>query len=510
MSELTAFFLPPATALAGMRMAMLILGGKFTEQFGFGFRFAIGLAFGMVVFTQAVLLAALIGINASFVLAWLAMLWGLVELVLILVKLPAHSKSVQFLPAHLWLVLLIPLVYSWYVFGRLSTLEGTLEFDANAFWVFKSKILYLKQGEDLIHVLRDINLGYAHMDYPMLVPCLYTLTYGLVGRVDEFVNKVWPFWMMVALCSGIISAARFWKQPRPLPVAVVTLIAFLPASLEFIRNEGGTIPLVFYISIAALLIVAAVYTEYEVAPAALVLVLAGCFSTKFEGILFTAFTGCALAAVAVRRGWLKNIVLWKSAAAAAICIAPYFFYRLIKPASNIQSAWLHTGMGTPGAVLHRFPQVWFLDVFARFFNPALFQWQADNNQLRWIGHWTGWSSLVNDHLTVLPWLLLALLILTLLYKSRARLAVGLLSAIILVLFTFLSFVVSCLNKDDLQAGIDFACNVVGRYYYPFFTAWFLGTAAVWFMEDRPSAAAPAQVQPEQTIAALSRPAKRRR
>ena len=56
MSDLAAFFLPPATALAGMRLATLILGGKFTEQFGFGFRFAIGLAFGMVVFSQAVLL----------------------------------------------------------------------------------------------------------------------------------------------------------------------------------------------------------------------------------------------------------------------------------------------------------------------------------------------------------------------------------------------------------------------------------------------------------------------
>ena len=510
MSELSAFLLPPATALVGMRLAALILGGKFKQEFGFGLRFAIGLAFGMVVFTQAVLFFAMAGINASFVLAWLALFWGLLEFALVLVKVPAQLKRVQFLPPHLWLILLIPLVYSWYVFGRLSTLEGTMEFDANAFWVFKSKILYLKQGADLVHILRDINFGYAHMDYPMLVPCLYTLNYGLVGRVDEFVNKVWPFWMMVGLCSGIISAARFWKQPCLLPVAVVTLIAFLPASLEFIRNEGGTIPMVFYTCLAVLLIVAAVYAGYEIAPAALVLVLAGCFSTKFEGVLFTAFTGCALAAVAVRRGWLKNRVLWKSAAAAAICIVPYIIYRLLKPISNVESAWLHTGMATPGAVLHRFPQIWFLDIFARFFNPALFQWQANNNHLQWIGHWTGWSSLVNDKLTVLPWLVVALLIVTFVFKSRSRLVIGLLSAIILVLFTFLSFVVSCLKKDDLQSGIDFACNVVGRYYDPFFTAWFLGIAAVWFMNDKPPAAARAGVEPEKTVAGLARPAKRNR
>jgi hypothetical protein len=485
MIEFAAFLLPPATALIGMRLAALLLGQKFREQFGFGFRFALGLAFGMLVFSQAILLSALAGFNASSIFAWLAIIWGTVELVLVLMKFPAASKGIQFQPAHMWLLLLLPLVYSWWVFGRLSTLEGTLEFDANVFWVFKAKILYLEQGKNLIHILRDINLGYAHMDYPMLVPCLYTLNYGLVGRVDEFVNKVWPFWMMVALCAGIISAARLWKNPRPLPIAVVSLIAFLPASLEFIRNEGGTIPMVFYTSMAVLFMVNALYARNEIAPAALVLVLAGGFSTKFEGVLFAAFTACALVPSALRRGWLKSPALWKSTAAAFVCVVPYLFYRLVKPVPNVESAWFHTGMAAPGAVLHRFPQIWFLDVFARFFNPAFFHWQADDNHLQWIGHWTGLSSLVNDQLAVLPWLLVALLIISTVYKSRGRLAIGLLSAIVLVTFTFLSFVVSCLKKDDLQSGIDFACGIVGRYYYPFFTAWFLGVAALWFMQEKP-------------------------
>jgi hypothetical protein len=510
MNELAAFVLPPATALAGMRLVALILGRKFTAQFGFGLRFAIGLAFGMLVFSQSALLTALAGINAFFVLAWLAMLWGLVEFALVMVKLPPAWRTVQFDPAHLWLVLLIPLAYSWWVFGRLSTLEGTLEFDANAFWVFKSKILYLEQGKNLVHVLRDINLGYAHMDYPMLVPCLYTLNYGLVGRVDEFVNKVWPFWMMVALCAAIISIARLWKCPRPLPIAVVTLVAFLPASLEFIRNEGGTIPMVFYTSLAVLLLVNSLYFENEFAPAGLVLVLAGCFSTKFEGVLFAAFTSCALLPFALRRGWHKNPVFWKSAAAAVVCIVPYVIYRLLKPVPNVESAWFHTGLASPGAVLHRFPQVWFLDVFARFFNPELFRWQADNNHLQWIGHWIGGSSFLNDQLAVLPWLLVVLLILTVLYKPRGRLVVALLSAIILVLFTFLSLVVSCLKKDDLQSAIDFACNIVGRYYYPFFTAWFIGTVTLWFMDEKAAAPPPAGIQPDKSSSVLSpRPKKQR-
>jgi hypothetical protein len=498
MSELIAFILPPATALAGMRLAQWLLGKKFEARFGFGLRFALGLSVGMLVFSQAVLLSALAGFNGSFFLARLALLWGVVEFVLLVIKFPAARSLIKFRPGHLWLLLLLPLLCSWWVFGRLSTLEGTLEFDANAFWVFKSKILFLEQGKNLIAVLRQSDLGYAHMDYPMLVPCLYTFGYGAVGQVDEFVNKVWPFWMMVALCAGILSLARLWRNPRPLPIAVVTLIAFLPASIEYIRNEGGTIPMVFCICLAMLLIVSALYQENELAPVALILALAGAFATKFEGAVFAAICCCLLLPFCLRRGWFKNLALWKCAVFAAICQIPYVFYRLSKPVPNSQSGWLHIGLAAPDAVLHRFPQVWFLEVFARFFKPEFFHWQAAGESLQWAGHWTGWNSLLNDNLSLLPWLLLALLIISIVYKSKGRITIVALSGIVILVFSFLSLVVSCLYYDSLSHSIDFACNTVGRYYYPFFTAWFLGTTAVWFMDEKSQpqpAPAPEQKSP---------------
>ena len=484
MSELIAFILPPATALVGMRLARWLLGERFEAQFGFGLRFALGLSIGMLVFSQAILAGALAGFNASFLLARAALLWGAVELVLLAVKFPASWKTVKFQPGHLWLFLLLPLLYSWWVFGRLSTLEGTLEFDANAFWVFKSKILFLEQGKSLIDVLRQSDLGYAHMDYPLLVPCLYTFGYGAVGRVDEFVNKVWPFWMVVVLCAAILSLARLWKNPRPLPIAVVTLIAFLPASLQFIRNEGGTIPMVFAASLAALLMVSVIYQENELAAAALVLALIGCFSTKFEGVIFAAAGFCVLFFFCLRRGWLKNKALWRSAAAAAISQIPYLFYRLSKPVADSQAGWFHAGMAQPHAILHRFPQVWFLEVFARFFTPEFFHWQAAGDSLQWVGHWTGWNSLLNEQLSILPWLLLVLLAISIIYKSKGRVAIAVLSGVILFVFSFLSLVVSCLFPDSLDGAIGFACDTVGRYYYPFFTAWFLGIVAVWFMDEK--------------------------
>lgn len=398
-----AFILPPATAMAGTRLNRWILGEKFEAEFGFGFRFAFGLAVGMLVFTQAFLLSAIVGVSGATFLAWLAIIWGGIETVLLAIKFPIIWKPLKFQGAHLWLLLLVPLLYSWWVFGRLSTLEGTLEFDANAFWVFKSKIFFLEQGRDLFNVLHQSNLSYAHLSYPMLVPSLYSLTYGAVGGVDEFANKAWPFWMMVAICMAVLSLARIWKNPHPLPIAVVTLIAFLPASLQFIRNEGGTIPMVFCVAMTSLLIVRAIASESEAIFPAIPLAFAVCFSIKLEGVVFAVFSCLALIPFGLKRGWFKNKVLWRSAVIAAACLIPYVLYRLTKPTTHPEDAWLHAGMAAgPHSLLHRFGQMWFLNVFARFFSPDFFQWQAVDDHLQWTGHWGGWNSFANAQLSILP------------------------------------------------------------------------------------------------------------
>lgn len=507
MKEWIAFLLPPAVAFAGMRISRLLLGQKIVERFGFGLRFALGLGAGMAVFSQAVLLTALAGINLSGLLAWGALIWGVVEIGLLSPKWVAGLKQIKFQPGHLWLLLLLPAIYSWWVFARLSTLEGTLEFDANAFWVFKAKILYLEQGKDLLNVLHQSSLGYAHLDYPMLVPCLYTLGYGAVGGVDEFVNKVWPFWMVVSLCLGILSLGRVWKHPHPLPVVTVVAFCFLPATLQFIRQEGGTIPMVFFVSLTAMLIVKAISCADELYLAAAILAAAGCAMTKFEGVVYSAVWFCVLLPFCWRRGWLKTNLLWKSALAAIICLLPYVWFRLDKPVLHPESGWWQAGIAAPAQTLHRFPQAWFLNVFGRFFNSDFFHWQsAIGNRLQWAGKWTGPGSFVNEQLTVLPWLLLILLALAW-WKKRARLALGSLTVVMLGVFTVLSFVVACLPlmQSDLSNVIDFStANQMGRYYYPFFAAWFLAVVVIWF--DDPQASQPASHSKSPSASTLPGPA----
>lgn len=488
MKEWIAFLLPPATAFAGMRLTRLLLGQPFADRFGPGLRFAIGLAAGMLIFSQTVLLGALAGINLAGTLAWLALIWGVVEIALLAPKAAAGVRQIKFQPGHLWLLLLLPVIYSWWIFARLSTLEGTLEFDANAFWVLKAKILYLEQGRNLLNVLHQSNLGYAHLDYPMLVPCLYTFGYGAVGSVDEFINKVWPFWMVVALCLGVLSLGKVWKHPQPLPLLTVVAFCFLPASLQFIRMEGGTMPMVFFVSVTALLIVKAISRADEFYLAAAILPAAGCATVKFEGVIYAGLWFCALLPLCWRLGWLKKAMLWKCVLLAGICLLPYVWFRLDKPVLHPESGWWHTGLAAPALTLHRFPQAWFLNLCARFFNDNAFHWQPGNgDHLQWAGKWIGPGSFVNEQLTVLPWLSLVLLVLAL-WKCRNRLALGTLTGVIFGVLTVLSFVIACLPRmqQDLAKVIEFSSGSdVGRYSYPFFTAWFLAIAASWFRDPRP-------------------------
>ncbi len=507
--DFVAFILPLMTAFAGLRISRWILGQKFEAQFGFGFRFAFGLGVGMLVFTQLVLLCALAGFNGAPLLAWTAIIGGAAEVVLRAMKLPGAWKPLKFQAGHFWLLLLVPLFYSWWVFGELSTLEGTLEYDANAFWVFKSKIFFLEQGRQLVNVLHQSNLGYMHNDYPLLVPCLYTLGYGAVGGVDEFVNKVWPFWMVVSLCLAILSLARVWQTPRPLPIAVVTLIAFLPATIQFIRNEGGTIPMFFCISLTTLLIVSALFRGKDIAVAALPLAFAVCFSTKLEGAIFAAFCACTLLPFCLRRGWLRDKTLWISAGAAITSLVPYGLYRLTKPVAHPESHWAGGFFAAPGSVLHHFPQVLFMNIFARFFSADFFKWQPNGEHLQWIGQWTGPGSLLNPELSVLPWLLIGLIVLSLIFRPRGRAVLGVLSVVTLGVFALLSFVIACMPHWDLDQMIRQACNISGRHFYPFMTALFLGAVALWFPDEKEELPAEAQLEQKPAQALTPKPKRRR-
>ena len=496
MSVWAVFLLPPAVALAGTRLMRLMLGPEHQARHGFSLRFAVGLGVGMLICTQALLLGALLGWNTGRWIALTALAWGAVELAL-LVRYGLNNAGrlrIRFQWPQLWLLFLAPVVFYFWVFGRLSVVEGTMEFDAAIHWLAKAKFLYLRQGHELMDLARTPRLAYLHWDYPLLVPALYTLNYGLAGRVDEFATKVWPFWMNLSLCLAVLSLGNTWRRPHPLPIAAVITLCFLPATLLYCHCEGGTMPMVFYAGLATLLLVQALGKSDLHALAAAIPILAGCSMAKFEGMIFAGLWCCLLLPVCWHRRWLREAVIVRTAGLALVCLVPYATFRLEKPVLHPESAWAAAALQSPGSTLARFPRILEIGMARRFFHPDFASWtETPDGRLNWSGQWQGWRSLTNDHLFVLPWLSLLLLAISLWRRRHPMLLLSLTLVVIGVL------VIVCLVLASLPPlfpqGSDAAfilgktSDDMSRYSYPFFAAWFLGLVSAWFGQETPTPAA---------------------
>jgi hypothetical protein len=512
MTELLAFLLPPLTALAGMRMTEWLFGHGIKERHGTGLRFAWGLGTGMLVFSQLVVFGAVAGINLAAVLAWTALGWGTVEAVLRLRQSGPLLRAWRPSVAHLWWLALLPVAAALVLTGLLATVEGTLEYDALAFWVFKAKVMFLKQGAEFHAVHQNPLLTYAHWDYPLLVPGLYTLNYGLHSEVFEFTNKVWPFWMVTAVLIAILSVSRFSAQPRLLPVAVVTAVCFVHFTTYWVRMEGATIPMMFYTSLAALTATLWLLDrEQGHLPGVLMLLLAGCFSTKFEGAVNVLVWGAALAVILWRSGGWRERPLHVGLGAAALCLLPYALFRLSSPLPHPVSNWLEQGMESPSDVIGRLPLVIFVNLGHRFFSAAAFNWKTGaDGGLEWAGTWDGLNTFVDEHTHLLAWAILFLAPFTWWRLPRARTAMVTLSAVCLGTMLFISLVIACLTKA-IDAN-EFATVMVARYFYPIIIGWFIGLLVPWLLpepEPAPTIAPEAPLTPESnstTVPASALPA----
>ena len=485
MKELLAFVLPPATALVGMRISRIVFGEKLEEEFKFGLRFALGLCVGTLVFTQGLLMADLIGLGLSAILAWTIFVWAMVEVVLFVPKIFASLKHIRFQVGHIWLVLLTPAVLLLWAYARLNVVDGVHEFDAAAFWLLKAKFLYFDHGKSFFALLHTSNLAYTHMDYPWLVPGVYSLTYGALGGVDEFVVKAWPFWMMVALCCAIFSIGRFWRQPHPAPILTVVVLCYLPGTELYLGQEGATIPLLFAVCVATLFLLVAFIRRCPIAAAAGILALGCCAAIKLEGLLYSILWVIPLSVYCWRRGWLRNRQVWKAALIAAVFFFPYFIVRLQKPVLYPEAHWGQDAAASPARVLRRYPQTLFVGLGNRFFDGDFFHWNSpDKEHLHYDGQWQGRNTFSGPELSVLPWLTCLLLGFTYWKKRTDRLALSALVAVIVGQFLALSFIITSLGpmQADLNRVLDFSTVIMGRYFYPFFIAGFLGIMAIWLLD----------------------------
>jgi hypothetical protein len=179
---------------------------------------------------------------------------------------------------------------------------------------------------------------------------------------------------------------------------------------------------------------------------------------------------------------------------AAVFFFPYFVVRLQRPVLYPEAHWLRDAATSPGRVIRRYPQTLFVGVGKRFFNDAFFHFDSpDKDHLHYNGQWQGRHSFSGPELSVLPWITWLLLGFTYWKKREHRLALGALMAVIIGQILVLSLIITSLGpkQANLNEVLDFSTDIMGRYFYPFFTTCFLGMMAIWLLDH---ASTPATVK----------------
>jgi len=476
--RIVACLLPLAVALSGRRLVRALFKDLEGVLSG-GEWLASGLAVGAFFLTQLILALRMAGARLEQELALAIGIWAGVEAVLLVRNLRLHPPQIR--ARHGWWLLLLPAaLMSWCLF-RLAGVECLTDFDAVAFWVFKAKLLHSYAGSELLAWFKNTGLGYAHLDYPLLVSLLHSFTYGALGHENEFVTKFWNQWMLLLLVWALLGAARFPNRRPWLIASAVTAMILLPMLLEHSRAEGAATPMLFFTCLASIQITLGLLDRQSGRLRLGLLLLMAAAMVKFDGMLLLALwcallvldeDGRALLLSPRRLGW--------SAVAGVVAWIPYLVFRLSGPVPHPESAWTRLLVANAGTVLQMMPTTWKALMSRRLLNPELASWMSPDGQVVvWNGEWTGWASLIDPATMGLPWVCLLLLVAAWCQRSQLRWAASRLFIVFLVFSTSICVIWTAIHSDppDYTAVLSLSGNTTGgRYVLPVLMSWFVGCA----------------------------------
>lgn len=359
------------------------------------------------------------------------------------------------------------------LFGRLACLEGLIEFDAVAAWMTKAKIIFHSAGDNLVGYFSDPTLAHAHLDYPTLVPALHAATWGTLGHVNEFVTKCWPVWQLVFLLLGIGSVVNLHSARWGGPLYWLLALALLPVTVEYVRWEGATMPMVFFVAMGMIQIVIALQDEDRERLMLGGLLLVGAAMTKFEGMILcaAAVAGVVVGFAFVRRGWMRDC--WKVVLLAVLLVGAFVWLRIHIPVLHFESLWLRDAYQHLGATLRHWPQMMVAIAGTSLFNAQYAVWSVVDGHLEWSGAWTGLGSLFNQPTLGLVWVALALTVAGWMAVPKSRRIMVWVVWVVLAALAFLSFVLSALGAaTGLEKSLTWVSDSVsGRYLLPVLVAW---------------------------------------
>jgi hypothetical protein len=198
-----------------------------------------------------------------------------------------------------------------------------LGWDGWAIWQFKAKAFFVDGN---LSILRDTaRYGYAHMDYPLLVPLQTWWTYTHLGAVSEHWAQVVNFLFYLDVLA-IFTAMAYRYLPRPYVLIGLAFLATLPIMSGHATSGFADMPFTAYLlTMGVCLVFLFVEGDRSQIPL-LAWWFAGLPLTKNEGLL-ACLSGLG---VGVVYGWRNRhigrvLVLWM--AASIVAYLPWHFVK---------------------------------------------------------------------------------------------------------------------------------------------------------------------------------------
>jgi hypothetical protein len=368
----------------------------------------------------------------------------------------------------------LPAVLVFFLIFSCAGLLGLVESDAVAAWMLKAKIFHLSTGSHIIHWFSQPRLAHAHMDYPTLVPALHATTFDSLGHVDEYVTKFWPAWMLLLLFAALSSLERSRRWLSGLSFLFLALL-LLPATRQYVLMEGGTMPMVFFITLGTVFCAISLLEQNRAYLSMGLTLLFGAAMAKFEGaIVLLAVLVSLFAVFWSPRNLAPLAPVWRVLGFCLLMVIPFVCLRVQVPSLHYESGWARYALSHLGTTLSNIPGFLVMMTARWFVSPTLADWEAQGSHLHWIGRWDGFSSLYNHPTLGMAWVALGLTVIAAWhYPARRRLVFWLSAMIGLVLIGFSTVFSAFVCTMDRSRALEYYTAEIasGRYLFPILVAW---------------------------------------
>lgn len=368
----------------------------------------------------------------------------------------------------------LPALLVFFLIFSCAGLLGVVESDAVAAWMLKAKILHLSAGSQIVHWFSQPRLAHAHMDYPTLVPALHATTFDSLGHVDEYVTKFWPAWMLLLLFAALSSLERSRRRFSGLSFLCLALL-LLPATRQYVLMEGGTMPMVFFVTMGSVLCAVSLLEQNHAHLALGLTLLFGAAMAKFEGaIVLVAAIVSLLIVFWSPRKLAPMASVWRAPGFCLLTVIPFVCLRVQIPALHYESGWAGYALTHLGTTLSNIPGFLLMMTARWFVSPTLADWEGQGSHLHWIGRWDGFSSLYNHPTLGMAWVALVLTVFAAWRCPARRRQVIWLSAMIgMILIGFSTVFSAFVSTMDRSRALEYYTAEIasGRYLFPILVAW---------------------------------------